>query len=254
MGKPSAPPADPVARPGRFAGLRRRRGRLAVATAAVAVVAVLGGVALATPGGDNAANPATSTAAAAAAPGTASAPPGAATPTPGRPGWAPTTPDPRVTGQPEARSALSPVSVRAPSIGMQSTLIKLGVDSSGVLIPPVSYDIAGWFTGGPVPGDVGPAIIAGHVDSVAGPGVFFRLKDMRPGDPVAVTRSDGSVVRFTVRRVESYPKTDFPTQRVYGPTPEHELRLITCGGVFDRSNRSYLNNIVVYAVQDAPST
>lgn len=146
------------------------------------------------------------------------------------------------------------MSVEVPSIGVRSELLPLGVDATGVLVPPEPYDIAGWFTGGPVPGDIGPAIIAGHVDSRAGPGVFFRLEEMQAGDEIMVTRSDGSKATFTVRRVESYPKLDFPTEQVYGPTPGQELRLITCGGEFDRSRRSYLDNIVVYAGLDGATT
>lgn len=168
--------------------------------------------------------------------------------------WAPTTPNPTVVPTAESRADLRPVSVEVPSIGVRSDLLPLAVDAAGVLVPPDPYDVAGWFTGGPVPGEIGPAIIAGHVDSRAGPGVFFRLEEMQPGELITVTRSDGSVATFTVRRVESYPKVDFPTERVYGPTPGHELRLITCGGDFDRSRRSYLDNIVVYAVLHSPTT
>lgn len=169
--------------------------------------------------------------------------------------WAPTTPNPERTAPADRVTGLTPVSVEVPSIGVRSDLLSLGVDdATGVLIPPEPYDIAGWFTGGPVPGEIGPAIIAGHVDSRAGPGVFFRLEEMQPGETIMVTRSDGSVATFTVRQVESFPKTEFPTERVYGPTPAHELRLITCGGDFDSSRRSYLDNIVVYAVLDEPAT
>jgi len=146
------------------------------------------------------------------------------------------------------------VSVEVPSIGVRSLVLSLDVDAGGVLIPPEPYDVAGWFTGGPVPGEIGPAIIAGHVDSRAGPGVFFRLAEMQPGETILVTRSDGSVATFTVARVESYPKTEFPTEAVYGPTPSQELRLITCGGDFDSTRRSYRDNIIVYAVLDSTTT
>jgi len=196
--------------------------------------------------------PGPSTTAAAAPPLTTST-----TPAPtGFPGstWAPTTPEPRQSAPPQAVAGLRPVSVRIPAIGVQSDLLPLAVDATGVLVPPDPYDIAGWFTAGPVPGELGPAIIAGHVDSRAGPGVFFRLEEMRPGERIAVTRSDGTVATFVVDRVESYPKTAFPTQQVYGPTPAHELRIITCGGDFDRGRRSYLDNIVVYAVLDGGIT
>lgn len=220
-------------------------GRLA---SVVAVVATLGvGLTVLTGGGGSAAlnsdrPPASTTAAATSSAATSTA----ATST--YPGWSPTTPDPHSTPTTAVPAGLRPVSVRIDAIDVRSDLLPLAVDDSGVLVPPDPYDVAGWFTGGPVPGEVGPAILAGHVDSRAGPGVFFRLEEMKPGDRVEVTRSDHTVVSFQVTRVERYPKTDFPTARVYGPTPGHELRLITCGGDFDRSRRSYLDNIVVYAV------
>ena len=94
-------------------------------------------------------------------------------------------------------------------------------------------------------------MLAGHVDSTGGPAVFFRLRDVRPAIPSLVTRADGSTVRFTVTRVARYAKTAFPTAEVYGPTPGAELRLITCGGDFDRAARSYRDNVVVYARTDA---
>ena len=106
---------------------------------------------------------------------------------------------------------------------------------------------AGWYAAGVVPGDQGPAVIGGHVDSRSGPGVFFRLRTLRPGDLVDVTRSDGRTVRFSVIAVALYPKDRFPTEAVYGPTSGPELRLVTCGGTFDRSARSYDDNVVVDA-------
>lgn len=133
---------------------------------------------------------------------------------------------------------------------MDSSLAPLGVDPrSGILIPPERYDTAGVFTAGPVPGEVGPAIIAGHVDSRAGPGVFYRLEEMRPDAVITVSLSDGAQVDFRVVEVSHYPKAAFPTAEVYGPTPEIALRLITCGGYFDMSRLSYADNIVVYAVR-----
>jgi LPXTG-site transpeptidase (sortase) family protein len=133
-------------------------------------------------------------------------------------------------------------------IDVQSSLTDLGVDDAGALVPPGDFAQAGWFAAGPVPGDVGPAVIAGHVDSRTGPAVFFRLEELTVGDTVQVTRSDGRDVGFRVTRVAQYPKTDFATEEVYGPTTGPELRLITCGGTFDSSRRSYRDNVVVYAV------
>ena len=100
-----------------------------------------------------------------------------------------------------------------------------------------------------MPGDRGPAVVAGHVDSVAGPAVFYRLRELRPGDEVVVDLSDGRTVTFRVTGSLQVPKDAFPTEEVYGPTPDAELRLITCGGEFDRSVRSYEDNTVVFAVR-----
>jgi LPXTG-site transpeptidase (sortase) family protein len=148
-------------------------------------------------------------------------------------------------------AGVRPLGVRIPAIGVDaSSLVPLAITpATGELAAPVRYDDAGWYAGGPVPGEPGPAVIAAHVDSRAGPAVFFRLKELRPGDRVYVPRSDGVTVTFAVSDVERYPKNAFPTQRVHGPTPDRELRLITCGGSFDYAKRSYRDNIVVYAVR-----
>ncbi|WP_100501736.1 class F sortase [Geodermatophilus chilensis] len=145
-------------------------------------------------------------------------------------------------------AAAAPVRVRVPAIAVNSELLRLGTDASGVLVPPDDFTRAGWFAGGAVPGDIGPAVVAGHVDSVDGPAVFYRLRDLAPGDEVLVDRADGTTARFTVTGVGRYPKDEFPTEAVYGPTPRAELRLVTCGGDFDRARRSYLDNVVVTAV------
>jgi sortase (surface protein transpeptidase) len=113
----------------------------------------------------------------------------------------------------------------------------------------VKADRAGWFVDGTLPGDIGPAVIAGHVDSLTGPAVFWRLHELRSGDFVWVTRSDRTVARFRVIEVAQHPRAAFPTARVYGPTPEAALRLITCAGDYDRDRGEYRDNIVVYAVR-----
>lgn len=145
------------------------------------------------------------------------------------------------------RAATEPVRVRIPAIGADSALSRLGIDGAGALEVPTDPDRAGWFAGGPAPGDVGPAVLAGHVDSGSGPAVFWRLGDLVPGDEVLVDRADGTAARFTVTRVERHAKDAFPTDEVYGPTPDAQLRLVTCGGEFDRSARSYRDNVVVFA-------
>jgi sortase (surface protein transpeptidase) len=143
----------------------------------------------------------------------------------------------------------SPASLTIPRIGVSTQLITLGIAGNGeIQVPPVTT-VAGWYTRSPRPGATGPAIILGHVDSTQGPGVFYRLVELRPGDRIDVRRSDGTAVTFDVTAVQSYAKDDFPTQDVYGPTPDAELRLITCGGAFDSATGHYLSNIVVYATE-----
>jgi hypothetical protein len=154
---------------------------------------------------------------------------------------------PVVVGSAAGNTVADPLRLRVPTIGVDSSLARLAVDATGALVPPADFGQAGWFAAGPAPGELGPAVLAGHVDSRRGPAVFFRLDQVRPGDEVLVDRADGTTVRFTVTRVASYPKTAFPTAEVYGPAPDPQLRLITCGGAFDRSRRSYLLNVVVYA-------
>ena len=141
-----------------------------------------------------------------------------------------------------------PTLLRIPAIGVTTTLESLAVDAARQLQPPADYAKAGWWTQGVAPGDVGPAVIAGHVDSArSGPAIFYNLHRLKPGDAVQVDR-DGQTVTFSVTDVEQYPKNAFPSDRVYQPTPDAELRLITCGGEFDRTLLSYRDNIVVYAV------
>lgn len=148
---------------------------------------------------------------------------------------------------------VEPAVLRIPSLGVDTRLERLGLDKAGALQPPRDPQEAGWFAGGPAPGDIGPAVIAGHVDSRHGPAVFYRLAQLRAGDRIFVERSDGTTVVFRVRSVQTYPKAAFPTAEVYGPTPEAALRLITCGGRFDRRLQSYEDNVVAYAAAEAPS-
>ena len=151
--------------------------------------------------------------------------------------------------QPSPAQVAAPVALTIPSIGVQTNLIHLGLTAAGTLQVPSSTAVAGWFTGSPRPGAVGSAVIAGHIDSKAGPGVFFRLSSLRPGDRVYVKRADGTLAVFRVSTVRQYAKDSFPTAAVYGAVPDAELRLVTCGGTFDYATGSYLSNTVVYAVQ-----
>ncbi len=146
------------------------------------------------------------------------------------------------------RAAARPVALVIPAIGLRTRLIRLGITRSGGLQVPSSTAVAGWYTGSPPPGAIGPAVIAGHIDSYRGPGVFFRLRQLRPRDRVYVRRADGTLAVFKVISIRAYPKAHFPTAAVYGPVPGAQLRLITCGGAFDQTLRSYLSNVVVSAV------
>lgn len=138
--------------------------------------------------------------------------------------------------------------LRIPSLGVRSALVGLTVDGAGVMEPPADPAVAGWFTGAAVPGETGPAVIAGHVDSRSGPGIFFSLTDIGVGAVIDIDRSDGRTVRYRVTEIEDVAKNAFPTEEVYGPTPAPELRLITCGGEFDTTARHYLRNVIVSAV------
>jgi hypothetical protein len=140
-----------------------------------------------------------------------------------------------------------PVRLTVPAIGVETPLVPLGLEPDRTMQVPEDFGRAGWFAGGPAPGQPGPAVIAGHVDSRTGPAVFYRLRDLRPGDPIEVTRTDGTRLRFAVEATRSFPKTRFPTDAVFGPTPAAELRLVTCTGTFDRARGSYRDNLVVFA-------
>lgn len=144
-----------------------------------------------------------------------------------------------------------PIRLAIPTLGVSSPLVRLGLNPDGTVQVPDLNDPdskAGWYENSPTPGSLGPSIILGHVDSAAyGPGVFYRLGDLRPGDEVDVTRADGTVAVFRVHAVRSYSKDQFPTLRVYGNIDNAGLRLITCGGQFDYDKRSYESNIVAFA-------
>jgi LPXTG-site transpeptidase (sortase) family protein len=156
---------------------------------------------------------------------------------------------------PSSGPAAPPVAVRIPAIDVHSELLALGSNPDGTLQVPQpgpDYDRAAWFEGSPRPGEPGPAVIEGHVDSARnGPSVFYSLGALETGDRVEVARADGSTVAFEVYDARVVPKDDFPVLEVYGNTPGPELRLITCGGPFDRSAGHYEDNVVVFARQVA---
>jgi sortase (surface protein transpeptidase) len=140
----------------------------------------------------------------------------------------------------------TPLRLRVPSIGVDTHLMALGLTTAGALeVPPNGFP-AGWYTGSPTPGQLGPAIIAGHVHWNGRPGVFYRLGQVRPGARVKVRRKDGLTVVFIVTKVRDYSKARFPSRAVYGNIPRAGLRLITCGG-FNQQTATYDDNIVVFA-------
>jgi hypothetical protein len=168
----------------------------------------------------------------------------------------PQRPDPAAGGLDAARGFRSardyratplPVRVQIPKIGVASSLDRLGRARDGTVQVPSRWELAGWYALGPRPGDPGSAVILGHVDSRRGPAVFFRLRELRRGDEIKVTRADRSSARFVVERTAQYDKQQFPTDDVYYPTLTPALRLVTCGGQFDHSTGHYRSNIIVFA-------
>lgn len=231
---------------------RRRSGwTLGIIVGLVSVLAVLGVVGLAafprsagvTPGTSPAPSPSEVGATRAAPPTSASSRP----PSAPRIAPLPNGPEGPAHAAPIAAAAAAPVHLQVPSIGVDSDLEPLGLLPDKTLKSPSLFERAGWYAGGVRPGDPGPAVIAGHVDSVSGPAVFFRLRTIAVGASVAVRQSNGATVYFVVDSVREYPKNRFPTEAVYGPTPLPELRLITCTGDFDYAARSYLDNLVASA-------
>jgi hypothetical protein len=156
-------------------------------------------------------------------------------------------------GAQHAADRVEPVSLAVPRIATSSTLMRLGLDSTGEPeTPPVTGPVrAGWYALGPAPGQLGPAVIVGHVDGARPPGIFHRLRELAPGDEILIGRADSSVLRFVVTRVQQAPVVLFPSDEVYRPSSVRELRLITCGGGFDSTAMSYRQNVIVFAALDA---
>jgi hypothetical protein len=143
-----------------------------------------------------------------------------------------------------------PVRLDIPAIGVQTSVVPVGLNDDGtVAVPPLARDApAGWYDHLASPGEPGPAVILGHVDSALdGPAVFYRLGTLPRGATVFVRRADGSTAAFTVTAVGEYPKSAFPSRAVYGPAAGPVLRIITCGGDFDHATGTYRDNIVAFA-------
>jgi len=149
--------------------------------------------------------------------------------------------------QPTAALARSvPVALRIPAIGVSVSLGTLGLNPDRTVQVPTNYQQPGWFRLGPSPGEVGSAVILGHVDDFKGPAVFFRLRSLKVGDRVEVSLANGVVAHFKLTTMATYPKTKFPAKQVYAPHGHRDLQLITCGGAFDTRTGHYLSNVVAY--------
>jgi sortase (surface protein transpeptidase) len=140
-----------------------------------------------------------------------------------------------------------PVSIKVPSINMDVSLITVGRNQDNTLEVPSSAGIPGWYRLSPTPGELGPSIIVGHVDSPDGPAVFWRLRELSAGQIIEIKRADNTTVRFKVTRVHQFEQDNFPTDEVYGNIDHSGLRLITCGGTFSRLSGQYSHNTVVFA-------
>jgi hypothetical protein len=237
---PSSPPPAGHPRP-------RRLPLLAVAAALGAAVTLLGAAAARAPGADRPAAALPPPSGPAVAP---AAPRGPAIPTPDRIdtglGGAARSAPAGAPRPPAAGQVGRPVLVAAPAIDLLARVTPVGLEAGGAMQVPAS-DRAGWYDLGPRPGQPGPAVLAGHLDSGSGPAVFFRLRELGPGDEVVVTDERGTARTFTVERVQRSPKAALPVSSIWAPTPTAALRLVTCAGAYDRAGGGYQDNLVLYA-------
>ncbi|MFF3729608.1 class F sortase [Streptomyces sp. NPDC002476] len=164
---------------------------------------------------------------------------------------APPPPAPQGDGPAMLRSV--PTRLRVPSLAVNAPFTELALGADRRLNPPPPNDsnLVGWFKDGVTPGERGTAIVAGHVDTKTGPAVFLQLQFLKPGSTVDITRADKSVATFKVDSVETFKKAKFPDDRVYGDTPSAQLRLITCGGAYNKKAKDYEDNVVVFAHLDS---
>lgn len=186
------------------------------------------------------------------APAPAAPPAATAAAVPGPPGSpAAAAPKPAVAPAPTARpmQRAKPTRLRIPQIGVDAPFTELTLDQAGSLNapPPDDRNLVGWYRDGVSPGERGAAVLAGHVDTRTGPAVFLLLSLLVPGNRIEVDRADGTVAVFAVDSVQTFRKDAFPDQQVYGRTPDAQLRLITCGGTYDKKRKDYLDNVVAFA-------
>lgn len=229
---------------------RPRRARWAAAVAAFAILVLLAGYVTAGSASVGDEQP-ISEPESSLSPETSARPPAAIqTPAPAEPPSAPE--DPAPEAQAPVLESAQPLSISIPALGVDATVMDLGLNEDGTMqVPPHApraESQAGWYRHSPTPGALGPSVIVGHVDSDRhGPSVFYGLDTLTEGDTVEVVRDDGVTAVFAVEHVAQYFKEEFPNQEVYGNLDHAGLRLITCGGNFDTDTLAYDDNIVVYA-------
>jgi sortase (surface protein transpeptidase) len=155
---------------------------------------------------------------------------------------------PKTPPPPKTMAHSEPTRIRIPAINVDTELTPVGLQADKSIQTPSNFDIAGWYNGSPTPGELGPSVIVGHVDSVDGIAVFFRLRELKVDDVIQVDRTDGTTANFKVTDVKQLPQDSFPTQQVYGNINYAGIRLITCGGTFNTMTHEYGDNTVVYGV------
>lgn len=143
--------------------------------------------------------------------------------------------------------ASEPTRVRISSINVNAPLVAVAQKSNGSIEVPAPLDTAGWYSQGPTPGEAGPAVLVGHLDNIHGGAVFWHVPELVPGQIIEINRQDGNTARFVIEKIGQFPQSNFPSATVYGHTDRAELRLITCGGEFNRLTGQYSDNIVVFA-------
>lgn len=139
-----------------------------------------------------------------------------------------------------------PTRLRIAKVGIDTSFVSIGLQASGELEVPKRYDVVGWYNRAPTPGEIGPAVVVGHVDRPGGTAVFWRLRELLPGDTFEIDRADGTTAKFKVDQVKLVPQENFPTAEVYGSIDHAGIRLITCGGTFNRTTRKYSHNLIVF--------
>ena len=153
------------------------------------------------------------------------------------------------SGATEGLGPSIPTRISIPSLGVRAKIIKVGRAADGSIATPAAdpAEATGWYRLGPTPGELGTAVIVGHVDTDSRPAVFHKLPELSRGKLIKVNREDHRVATFTVESVETFPKTSFPADRVFDSTDRARLVLVTCGGTWVGGDIGYSDNVIVFA-------